>query len=398
MTLVFTLVCLFFVGISLYLAGLTLAAFRFRKRTDPHAPPLKLAVVIPAHNEALQIRSTLETVGRTRYPEDCYEVFVIADNCEDETAAASREAGARVLVRTDPTRRGKGQALDWFLRQKEDAWADRDGIVIMDADTEMDESFLPEVSASLSHPEVPVVQGYYGVSNPAESALTALTTAALMVFHHVRPAGRNRLGGSAGLKGNGMAFRTEVLRKYGWPSYSVVEDLEFGARLLVDGILVHYNPDAVVRAEMAVTGKQAESQRRRWEGGRIRIFRRWTLPLLGMWVRRRQFRYFDGFMDLLIPPLSALVLALVLLLVAARWWVPAMMPALVLAVGGVFFYVLSGLVLRKAPLTVWLYLAASPFFVLWKVLLYAGMLKGKGANEWVRTRRKAEMGKESGKK
>jgi len=71
---------------------------------------------------------------------------------------------------------------------------------------------------------------------------------------------------------------------------------------------------------------------------------------------------------------------------------------LVLAVGGVFFYVLSGLVLRKAPLTVWLYLAASPFFVLWKVLLYAGMLKGKGANEWVRTRRKAEMGKESGKK
>jgi 1,2-diacylglycerol 3-beta-glucosyltransferase len=118
----------------------------------------------------------------------------------------------------------------------------------------------------------------------------AFMAAALLAFHHVRPAGRNRLGGSAGLKGNGMAFRTAILGKYGWPAHSVVEDLEFGALLLLDGILVHFNPDAIVRAEMAATRKQAESQRKRWEGGRLEILGRLAPSLLRAWIARRQFR------------------------------------------------------------------------------------------------------------
>jgi cellulose synthase/poly-beta-1,6-N-acetylglucosamine synthase-like glycosyltransferase len=393
MMVVFALISLFFVGISLYLAALTVAAFLFKKSTDGSARPLKLAVVIPAHNEALQIRATVEAVHRSGYPKNCYRAIVIADNCEDETAAVAEGAGAQVLVRSDPIQRGKGQALDWFLREQQDAYAAYDGIAIIDADTVVDENFLREISASLAHPEVYAAQAYYGVSNATESWRTALMSAALCVFHHVRPAGRNRLGGSAGLKGNGMAFRTEILKKFGWPAHSVVEDLEFGAQLLLDGICVYYNPDAIVRAEMAGTRKQAETQRKRWEGGRLQILGKYARPLLQAWARQRRFRFFDGFMDLLIPPLSALVLALGVLFVCAFIAFPQMMPFIVCAALMVIFYVLSGLILKKAPLAVWLYLAAAPFFILWKIPLYLGMLRAKGGNQWVRTQRKAELHK-----
>jgi cellulose synthase/poly-beta-1,6-N-acetylglucosamine synthase-like glycosyltransferase len=393
MILVFYLASLFFIGISLYLVVLTIAAFRFRKRADANARPLRMAVVIPAHNEEMQIGNTIKAVHRSIYPEDCCRVMVIADNCEDETAAAAKSAGAKVVERSDLSLRGKGQALDWFFREQHQVLASFDAIAIIDADTEMDENFLKEISATLSIPQVSVAQGYYGVSNSAESWRTALMTAALAVFHHVRPAGRNRLGGSAGLKGNGMAFRAEILKRYGWPAYSVVEDLEFGAIMLLDRIRVQYNPDAIVRAEMAATGKQAESQRRRWEGGRLKVFRKLAPKLFRKWVKERQFCYFDGVMDLLIPPLSAIVLALGILLAASLWISQFIALLLSFAFLGIAFYVASGLVLKRAPFAVWLYLMAAPFFVLWKVPLYIGMLKGKGGSEWVRTQRKSEVGK-----
>ena len=139
-----------------------------------------------------------------------------------------------------------------------------------------------------------------------------------------------------------MAFQTSVLKRYGWPAHSVVEDLEFVAQMLLDGICVH-NPDAIIGAEMAATRKQAETQRRRWEGGRFEIFGKYAPALLGRYLTQWRFCYFDRFMDLLIPPLSALVLALTALLVASLWLSPFLSLPLGLALTGVAFYVASGM-------------------------------------------------------
>lgn len=96
-------------------------------------------------------------------------------------------------------------------------------------------------------------------------------------------------------------------------------------------------------------------------------------------------------MDLLIPPLSALVLTLVVLGTASLWLFPFMTLPLGFAFAGVVFYVVSGLVLRKAPLAIWLYLFAAPFFILWKIPLYLKIVIGGTNGEWVRTKRKAEI-------
>jgi len=379
-----------------YLSIVTVAAYFFKKKTGIVACPLGIACIVPAHNEELQIQEVIQSLRETEYPKECYTIIILADNCSDQTALLAKEAGTRVLERHDMEHQGKGYALDWIFRNHQEIFADVDAIAIIDADTRTDRNFLTEISASLSHPDVEVVQGYYDVRNPADNWRTGLCAAALTVFHHLRPAGRSVIGGTAGLQGNGMAFRARILQRYGWPAHSVVEDLEFSLLLLRENILVHYNPDAVVYAEMAVNGSQAESQRRRWESGRLRMLQTFGPWLLRACLGERRIQFWDGFMELLTPPLSLLVLGQIILLSVSMLFYPhlTMLPLLCILV--TICYVFSGLILRKAPLSVWLALLSAPLFMLWKIPLYIKIITRQHDNRWKRTRRNAELNKNDG--
>ncbi len=380
-------------GCVAYLVMLTAGALLFRKKSAPMSDPMPLLVVIPAHNEAGQIGDTVSWLLQCDYPRECFDVAVLADNCSDATAEEARQAGAFAVERTQPDNPGKGQALDWFLRTRLPGMPEFDkaeALVFVDADTRVSPLFLREMSRSLQHPEIRVVQGYYGVSNPGESWRTALAYAALCVFHHLRPAGREFWGGSVGLKGNGMGFRRTLLQRFGWPAHSVVEDLEFSLLLMQEGVLVHFNPDARVYGEMAATRQQADSQRRRWEGGRFGLLKKHGWPLLRQWLREPRFRHADALLELLTPPLTLLVLGeLVLLAGAALFW-PGMQYVNLISLGLLCVYVSVGLLLEKAPLRIWISLAMSPFFVLWKIVLYAGMPLARRTG-WIRTLRSGEL-------
>src|SRR5580704_2288892 len=74
----------------------------------------RVAVLVPAHNESRGLLPTLEDIKRQLRPGD--RVLVVADNCTDDTAAVAAAAGAEVIERHDPTRRGKGYALDFGIQ------------------------------------------------------------------------------------------------------------------------------------------------------------------------------------------------------------------------------------------------------------------------------------------
>ncbi|MFA7573562.1 MAG: glycosyltransferase, partial [Lutispora sp.] len=79
-----------------------------RKPTRNFLPLKKFAVFIPAHNEENVIGNIVENLRHLNYPADCYDVFVIADNCTDHTASIARAGGANVLIRSTEKKRGKG--------------------------------------------------------------------------------------------------------------------------------------------------------------------------------------------------------------------------------------------------------------------------------------------------
>lgn len=374
---------------ALYLLVTTIASFFFRKEEPANNRFLNIGVLIPAHNEGIAVRNTVESVLRCDYPANRLEVFVIADNCDDDTAYHARNVGAAVFERTDADNRGKGQALNWFLRNHADSYRATDAITIIDADVTPHVGYLREISASLSIPDVMIVQGYNGVNNPSAGWRPALVDAAFNVFNHLRLAGSSILTGSASLKGNGMAFRTPVLERYGWPCHSIVEDLEFTLRLLEDNMAIRYNPDAIVTSEMVTSANHATSQRSRWEGGRFSLVRSMSGRLLRLFARTGNPKFLHAWADLAIPPLGLLVMlfvpgTLAAILLGGAWgWI---------GVGywlTVILYLLSGQIQRKASLSTWLSLLTAPAYVLWKIPIYLNMLMGKKARGWVRTTRES---------
>lgn len=368
---------------------MVLGAGSFRKRSSD-APPLRIAVLVPAHNEEHQIASVLGDITATDYPADARAIFVIADNCDDATATLAEQHGATALERHNLEQRGKGQALDWCLREHAETLRDFDAIALIDADMHVDPAFLREMSASLSADGVQVVQGLNTVSNPEASWRAALGFASFSLINHLRPAGRNFYGGTAELKGSGMAFRSDLLLRTGWPAHSLAEDAEFGKQLLLDGVVVHYNPDAKVTSGIPLHSAQVKVQQERWEGGKLLLFKRFFPRLLKRLISQPSLRHLDAVLDILVPPLSILVA------VGLLTFMTGMLSDVRIAAIGlaalivVVMAVCTSLAMQRASAQVWMSLAMAPLFLAWKLPMLLA-LPFRKATGWQRTPRDAEI-------
>jgi cellulose synthase/poly-beta-1,6-N-acetylglucosamine synthase-like glycosyltransferase len=371
-----------------YLLVLTLAAV-FGRTTHPAPGPSRrrFAILVPAHNEESLIGRLLENLRALNYPTARYRVFVVADNCNDRTAALARALGAAVYERTDHSLQGKGFALRWLLERLRDEGRPFDAYVVLDADSVVRPNFLQCMDARL-HAGSQVIQAYYSVLNPGDSPLAALRYTALAALHYVRPLGRSVFGLSCGLKGNGMCFAGPILDRFGWRWFTLAEDVEFHLALVRDGVRVDFAPETSVLADMPVTFRQASSQNARWERGRLQLVREHVPALLAEGVRRRSLLQLDAAAEQLIPPLSvpvALGGACLLASVALGQGVPATLAAL--SLGGQAAYLLVGLAMVGAPRGAYLALGYAPLYILWKVGLYGRALVTTRAARWVRTAR-----------
>jgi cellulose synthase/poly-beta-1,6-N-acetylglucosamine synthase-like glycosyltransferase len=95
-TLVSALAALVVFPFAAYLGLLALLAWA-PKPIAPRARTSRFKVVVPAHDEELSIKATVESLLSLDWPKDLYDVVVVADNCGDRTAEIARQAGATVL-------------------------------------------------------------------------------------------------------------------------------------------------------------------------------------------------------------------------------------------------------------------------------------------------------------
>jgi 1,2-diacylglycerol 3-beta-glucosyltransferase len=386
----------------LYLAVLSLAALVGARRRAAPSPPLaqvpRIALLVPAHDEAEVIGALLASVAALEYPQARRDVYVIADNCTDATARLAREAGVpgvRVTERHDLVRRGKGHALRWQLEALERAGERYAGYLIVDADSQLSPNFLRVMAAGLVR-GADAQQGQYRVQNEDASWVAGLRAIAFALFNHLRPAGRSALGLSAGLKGNGMCFSRRVIEREGWGSYSLAEDAEHHLALVAAGVRVRYVPDAIVTSAMPVDLRQAETQQHRWERGRLVLARAYAAPLLSAALRERDPARLDAIAEVCLPPLSVLVgaLALVIVLALALGWAPGLAIAAALA-GLLALHGLAGMALAHLTPRAYLSLAYAPVYVVWKIGVYLRAAVQRGASLWVRTPRVAAAPGES---
>ena len=378
----------------LYLLLLTALAARARLRTGfPATSHRRFAVVVPAHNEEGGISDTVRSIRAMGYPRDRFDTVVIADNCSDSTASRARAAGATVLERSEPGLRGKGHALRWGFDRLLDGNDAYDGIVVIDADSAVSSNYLSVMNWYIGQ-GARVIQSSDLVAPGNHSWSAQMTRIGFLLYNYVRPLGRTSIGGSAGLRGNGMCFTTPVLRTFPWNAYSITEDLEYGLQLLLGGVGVRIAPEATEYAVMPRESKNAEGQRARWEGGRLALIRRYALPLLMKFVRGGSVAFLDAFLDLTVPALVnlvGLVLVAALLSQSLTWLGVSSMSTysiLWLAAAAMgFIHLFAGLWIAGADRSLYRALFQMPRYAVWKVFVYARMPGRWSSDVWIRTTR-----------
>jgi len=374
-----------FTASSVYLGALScLAMLPGRSKRAAGRTLRRFAILVPARNEEQALPALLASLDAFDYPRDLVHTLVIADNCDDATAAIARERGFEACERADNEHRGKGYALAFGLTQLS---GDHDAIVCIDGDCTVSPNLLRAFNDRLDSGQQ-VLQAYYNMNTSQDSSSAAVRSLALALVHLVRPLGKSRFGGSTGLKGSGMCFSREVIDRVGWNEFGLAEDIEQHLALLRAGLRVDFVREATVLGEAPSTLAGAQGQHSRWEAGRLSAARAEALPLLADGVRSRSMAKIDAAIELLIPPISVLAIVIGgLLPVAVALRSRSLITADAVAITALTLYVGSGFVVaRTPPAEIARSLAAAPRFAIWKARLYLRALISKPAG-WESTQR-----------
>lgn len=201
-------------GILLY--QLVLNVFGMRPVVpSPSVPPRsRFAVLVPAHNEAAVIPHLIASLQAQAYPADLFRIFVVADNCTDQTATVARTAGVVVFERRDATHGGKGPALDWLIRRVWETGEAFDAVTIFDADNLVSPTFLRTMDGHLQRGDQ-VIQAYLGTKNPNDSWITRAICIEYVYMNRFFQRARETLGLGSALGGTGMCIRGAALAAAG---------------------------------------------------------------------------------------------------------------------------------------------------------------------------------------
>ena len=273
----------------------------------------RFMAIIPAHNEAAVVTNLIESLKKQDYPKELYDIYVIADNCTDNTAEVAKKAGAIVYERFDESKKTKGFALQWFLAQKIEEDAPYDAFCIFDADNIADKNFLKAMNKKLCQGEN-VVQGYRDIKNPTDNWITAGYAIFYWTMNRFYHLARYNLGLSPLLNGTGFMVRFDVIKPTGWDTKTLTEDIEFSLKNIIEGRKLGWATDAIVYDEQPTSFKQSWSQRSRWTVGHIQCMQEYTGLLAAAVKEKKTLMNFDGLLYILGSiPMFIITLLLILL-------------------------------------------------------------------------------------
>lgn len=270
----------------------------------------KYAIIIPARNEERVIGQLIHSIRAQNYPRELIDVFVVADNCTDDTARVAEEAGAVVRERFNREQVGKGYALDFMFRFIDNNYESNDyaGYLVFDADNLLDENYVLEMNRML-HQGYRVVTSYRNSKNFGHNWITA--GYGLWFMHEAEYINlpRMSLKTSCAISGTGFLVSADVLKENGgWIHHLLTEDIEFSVSQIVKGERIGYCRKAVFYDEQPSTFSQSWAQRLRWVRGFYQVFHRYGPGLVrGMAHGKNRFACYDIAMTIMPTVILSLI-------------------------------------------------------------------------------------------
>ncbi len=373
----------------LYLSGVTLAAVWIK--ADRAVEPTKhsservksLCIIIPAHNEEAELKETIDHIKAATPNKGGHEIFVIVDNCSDRTQQIAEENGCQTLVRSDSTLRGKSYALQFAFEKL--SKLPFDAYVVLDADIRCQKNLLTEIEHHIHACDGIQIAN---VIKPEEgNSYSNLTGLGFIAMNVLRPLGRSSLGLSCGLFGTGFVLSKELVLQCPYDTHSLVEDYHYHLNLVIRGYKIKFVGTTHIYSSVPNYNQGADTQRTRWEAGKLSLVTMYV-PKLAMKVIRGEFRLFEPLLDLLVPPLS---MVLLLILISTVFGLFFSGPAFALAGVGLLVLTLHVICAARVaiyPVALVDIVSELPRYILWKARLSLTTLKSASTKtDWKRTSR-----------
>lgn len=261
-----------------------------------------IGILISARNESTVIGQLIDSINAQDYPKEHLKVFVVADNCKDNTAQISRDHGAIVYERFNSELVGKGYALDYLLKKVDEDYSldSIDAFIVLDADNLLEPNYVTEINKTYCD-GYKIVTSYRNSKNYGDNWISSGYSLWFVRESKYLNYSRFLLNTSCAVSGTGFLFDSKLIQEEGgWHFYLLTEDIEFTTHNITKGIKVGYCANAMLYDEQPVTFSQSWKQRMRWARGFLQVIGKYGGKLLsGIFTKKGvRFSCFDMLMTI----------------------------------------------------------------------------------------------------
>ena len=229
---------------AFYFTVISMFALLGKNKEIPVNKQLKFAALIAARNEESCITCIIDSLHHQDYPKHLLDIFVIPNNCTDNTSAVSKRAGATILS-PPSTVKNKGSALQFSMNELLTHNEDYDAFIVFDADNEASPQFVSAMNQTLGN-GFRVAKSRIFAKNQTVSWVATCYDIHFCIANLFLNRARIRVGLSARLIGTGFAVTSEYLREInGFNTSTIAEDAEFFAICAANGEKIGFSENAI---------------------------------------------------------------------------------------------------------------------------------------------------------
>lgn len=281
------------------------------KRTEPVTNKRnRFAILVAARNEGKTLGGLLTSLQMLKYPRDCYSVYVIPNNCTDNTKEVAMENGAHVIDCTVQTKT-KAEVLR-FAFEKLQSRTDIDAYIIFDADNVVDENYLTHMNRSFNAGNM-VAQGFRDAKNPGDNWISGSYSIYYLFQNVFFNRARRNMHISAAINGTGFMVRKDLIDKEGFDTKTLTEDIEFSELCALKDIKIDFVEEAVTYDEHPADFKSSWKQRKRWTAGNLSCMKLYTVKLFRHFLKTGHLPALDMVMFNLAPIMAIMGYVCILL-------------------------------------------------------------------------------------
>lgn len=294
---------------SLHFIIINIGNLKIKNKTEIKDKKNFFAILIAARNEELVIEKLISSLKRQNYLKDKYEIYVLANNCTDNTASIAKKSGATVIQCTQKVK-SKGEVLKYAFNELKDN-KKIDAYAIFDADNLVDNNFLNEMNKTINE-GYNVSQGFRDTKNIGDNWLSSSYALLYYIDNLFINRARHNMNQSAILNGTGIVIKKEIIDKYGYDPKTLTEDIEFSVMCALNDEKIAFTEKAIIYDEQVTDIKTSMTQRKRWSFGAIQCLKVYYKKLLKKVFKEKSY----SALDLLLFTLSTIfhILSAILLI------------------------------------------------------------------------------------